>query len=306
MFEIASTIAAETCLILVGFCLKDNLQKASSTYESRLSIARALGVQFLDFRNMVFQFGQKVASAETELYEARSHPQSSIARFLGRLTGDSLGNAAKGNAAFSLGKSRTAQIYRQNFHNWFAETSADTSKLCLYQNSMFREKYLVLKKNERLFLNQPGIFLGFNINHRETSCIVRLRQRGGKTIDMSCFFKARFFKRKAKTFEKIFLPIPHGMELEQLTVKAAASTPWAFLSRVGGRSPDLRASISRKAPKLITPVKLCISGIVFWTGVVDSGWRRDLCFEDEVLTLSAELGKGITRDNPAAYAALPT
>jgi hypothetical protein len=273
MFEIASTIAAETCLVVVGFCRKNNLESPSSVYRSRILIAQAAGAQFLDLRQLLLQFGPRVIGKGKDLYEEHpAHPQSPISYFFGSLIGEALIAAARGKGGFSLGKNNAARSYRHNFHAWVADDHVDASKLRLYQNSLLRENYYLIRENEAHDISLPGICIGFNINAPATSCVVGLHSNDRKSIDISCFYDCR-----DGGFMKIFVPIPHGMALDRLTVTAASA------------KPAMRGLLSKPTPQPNTPTALALSRLAFWTGTVDVDWKQSARSGGEALALTTAL-----------------
>jgi hypothetical protein len=72
-FEIASTIAAQTNLIILAFCLDRFLSKPTEIFSARRNIASAVNAQFVDVRQLVISRGPALLNG-LPLYEQEAHP----------------------------------------------------------------------------------------------------------------------------------------------------------------------------------------------------------------------------------------
>jgi hypothetical protein len=136
---------------------------------------------------------------------------------------------------------------------------------------MFSEQYLMLGEGEILDVDLPGRCIGFNINSRKTSCVVSFRGKGAPNIVISCFYDYL-----DGGFRKAFVPIPHGMQLDRLSISDA------------GPTPDMRAQ-SNPEPLPGVPTILALSRLVFWSGSSNDDWRKNLRSEDQSLAFTSAI-----------------
>ena len=262
LYEIASTIASETCLVMLGFCRRSNLLNPSSTFNSRREIARATGAQFVDLRSLLAEFGPRLVADGEDLYEAHpAHPQSKISYHFGRLLGEVI-------TPFLSQKSDVPNCsYRGNFSVWRAEDHA--VQLKLFQNSLYSEKYAILAADEAVPLDFSGRCIGFNINTMATSGVVQLRGPSDDAVRISCFYGYN-----ESGIQKIFIPIPNGRQVIEFSLSDNAE------------NVHMCGLLSTKTAREDVPTTIALSRIVFWNGAPDVVWRGAMGAEKDANLLT--------------------
>jgi tetratricopeptide (TPR) repeat protein/ADP-heptose:LPS heptosyltransferase/glycosyltransferase involved in cell wall biosynthesis len=246
IYELCSTIASQTNLIVVGFCLDVNLNASSRIYEMRRRIAAACGAQFVGMRELVLRHGRSIIGGDEELYETDAHPRQPIQRAFGQ----QIGHALKNNVVPH--QETKVQTFSDNFWSFDPATIEGMGRLSRRKNSLFDVTFLQLGAGEVLDLStvaRGGQCLGFYLDKFDTRAIVFLEGVSGRRA------KEYWYDLSPDAFEMRFIPIENGYPLVKIVV-------------AGEELPFERSAYSGFAqwPNADRPARLSISKLAFWKG----------------------------------------
>jgi hypothetical protein len=143
IYEICSTIASQTRLIILGFCLDRFLEAESQVYSSRQIIGQICGAQFVSMRELVLQFGPNFIEHGESLYEDEAHPQQRIARAAGYCIGKSLRDI--GQLPFPAADNT---CFKDHFAHFDPTCLRHTGTISSRRNSLFEVDFLALRAGE--------------------------------------------------------------------------------------------------------------------------------------------------------------
>jgi hypothetical protein len=271
MFETASTIASQTSVIFLGFCLDDGLIEETNEFRSTKNIARAVGAQFLDLKTLILEFGELIIGEGEELYRDPPHPQTAISRFFGNSIGRVLKARWDELDGLDFPKFEEPQSFRSNFSIWIAEDNYNITDLVVGENSLFKEGFLAVHPNKDITLSDVGVCIGFTINAYKTSSFVELAGPD-EILTLRCFFEHR-----EMGIQRRFIAIPNGMRLSRVSALGSATVD------------TIHAYDSLSAPMPGAPTELSVSRFVFWSGNPDTSWGEQMSSDEDALLLTREV-----------------
>jgi tetratricopeptide (TPR) repeat protein/ADP-heptose:LPS heptosyltransferase/glycosyltransferase involved in cell wall biosynthesis len=239
-YEIASIIASQTKLIILGFCLDLNFEVASEIYKARKRIAAACGAQFIGMRDLVLRFGEQMLGKGQKLFETNAHPRKALQREFGLEIGRAL-------LHFQWDKPKASDggQYRSNFHSSHAAALSDVVRVINRKNSLFEFDFLDLREGEALSLARPSRCLGFYLNKLNTKACLEASGPEGRRL------KELWYTADVEKFEIRFIPFRNGCVLDRLTVTGPGERfeRSAYTDIGGWRNPEgyLRAEIEKVA-----------------------------------------------------------
>lgn len=211
LYEIFSTISAESRLIVLGICNKRYLSQESQVYSLRRSLAAACGAEFIDIRQLfVACSGFFVRrSGVRDLYDDHpSHPLPQHMFYIGDLIGRCL-------LQLPVVGELSGKCYRDRYSVWHASSVNDASlNIVERSNSLFRESFALLVEAESLDFYEYGTCIGFYLNYRGTSGVVSLLG-----ADMEEVFHINLFGEVDERILKIFVPVPDGKGISKILVR---------------------------------------------------------------------------------------
>lgn len=204
MFEIASTIASQTRLVLLGIGTERTLQDPSPTFLERAHLARILGAQFVDMRKLIVRYGPVILGTGQRLYEVQFHPDWQLQRIFGTALGMALSDA-------EVLPPFEAENFASNF-SVFDPLDDPSRRRLRHTNSIMDRELAVVGLDEAVEMDNPGLCLGFFLNAKTTKAVARLEgPREQRTKEL-------MFEIERGKFQLKFVPITDGLPLTRLTV----------------------------------------------------------------------------------------
>jgi len=247
LYEMLTTIAARTKLIILGFVEERHFARASSTYHHRAKLAQSVGAQFIGIRELVEKYGLRLGDRELPLFETDAHPQQIISWTLGQVLGE----------VIDAGKIRFESDVPNrdlsgNFYSVHPRDCRHTGELVHLENSLIKMEMVILTSGGTLALpGRGGSCLGFYLDKLGTRCFVKLEGDGQRRA------KEYWYTASSDKFEIRFIPIRNGFPVEVLSV-------------LGDRLPFERSAYSSFShwPNTDHPARLSLSTMAFWSGAV--------------------------------------
>lgn len=223
LFDIFSTISAKANLIILGICNKRFLDRESEVYSLRRYLASACGADFIDVRELLNSFSGFFAErgGSRDLYEDHpSHPLAKHMFFLGGLIGACL----KGTPA---PVAKVGKCYKSKYLAWDASmVNGSAHRVVERSNSLLSERFVLLEEGESLSFELGMRCIGLYVNYRGTNAVAKLSGQGAVSLDIN------LFSGIDDRVLKLFVPIPNGIDLTRVSVKADAAndsyTPMMF------------------------------------------------------------------------------
>ncbi|QFH49772.1 hypothetical protein [Leclercia adecarboxylata] len=238
IYEIYSTIASQTNLIVLGFCNKWAFNEESSVYKSRKEIAKKIGCQFVDIKLLLkaFLHGNSVDS----LYEKhQAHPKRELSYEIGMAIGNEL---LKYNHQFNHACN--------NYSSHFITQSANhlNNKTTTFKNSLLSMDVVDVDINTSLDINTQHSCLGVYINAYNTSCILNYNDSQGISHNVRLTYTQRNEEGK---FMKIFVPFNEAPIINHLSINCL--TPGTL---------DYHPVITREYKEILH--KMQLSSLLYW------------------------------------------
>ncbi|WP_410952313.1 hypothetical protein [Pseudomonas sp. S1(2024)] len=238
LFDIFSTISAKANLIVLGICNKRFLDRESEVYSLRRYLASACGADFIDVRELFNSFSGFFAErgGSRDLYEDHpSHPLAKHMFFLGGLIGACLKGAPAPVA-------KGGKCYKSKYLAWDASmVNGSAHRVVERSNSLLSERFVLLEEGESLSFELGMRCIGLYVNYRGTNAVATLSGQGSVSLDIN------LFSGIDDRVLKLFVPIPNGIDLTRVSVKADAAndsyTPMMF-KRSRGEHGTSQAQIS--------------------------------------------------------------
>jgi hypothetical protein len=253
MFEIFSTIAAQTNLVLVAFCNKFHLPAESPVLRRQRALARALGVQLLDIRQLVLEFGDRLKGDHPDCYEEHpSHPLRHIAFEFGHRLGQML--EAQPRERFA--PAQNAADFSGHFSHWIAAGHVAPERLATRKSSLVTEQIAVLQEGDRVEFPQEQRCIGFYSDILQLSAIAVLHAANGTSLGIMAFQY-----REGDGYGKFFLPVINGFATKSLTIAAESS------------GEVIRSRFSHHERPADVPIQFPCASAVFWSGDEHQPWH---------------------------------
>lgn len=206
MFEILSTIAAKTRLVVLGFSNRRFRDKTSEEYRMRKIISENIGAQFVGFRDLAFAHRDDLVKLNGSLFRDGAHIAAEIANMLGR----ALAAALKQRVAW---EDRKPQDFSEEYHSIPADEFGSTFPLIALSNSLMTANFRALALGDRLSFDSDSALLGFYINCHRTDCVLRLTKTDGRTFDMLIAYD-----RSKGLMRRQFIPLSNGPQIAECEV----------------------------------------------------------------------------------------
>jgi hypothetical protein len=208
IFEICSTIASDTKLIILGIPTKKHLYKESSIYSNRRKIAQLCGAQFIDFRSILLNNAQAfyLNIAISDLYDSHpAHPHPKIMFSIGRALSETLISNP------ITGFKHSSKCYRSRYQTIDA-SSLGMGLAVNKQNSLVSECFAELQENDYLEFDKTRLCIGFYLNHCATNATVEITAENGVSkLNLSN-------NRLSERLLKVFVALPDGRATRRITV----------------------------------------------------------------------------------------
>jgi len=244
-YQILSTIACHCPLIILGITSKDYMSSPSNTFLRRKNLADRLGCPFLDVRALLEYHQCARGLSADDLYEDHpAHPKREIAHQIGFFLGNDLQANPVSPPLYS------ATDFSQEFTTINTFVSPHSSKRH-YRNSRMDVDATIIPAGDKIQLNGQGLLIGLSLNAKHTNCALRFGVDGD--LKLSLYYHTNFDKDK---LQKIFLPIPNGIQATDLYVVSAIVDGCA-------------AILSSQKPDTSIDQHLSLISVTFW-----SGWGR--------------------------------
>ncbi|MFM4719737.1 hypothetical protein [Aeromonas bivalvium] len=215
LYEIFSTISAQSRLVVIGICNKRYLRQESQVYSLRKSLASLCGAEFIDVRHLLITYSGFFArrSGIRDLYEAHpAHPRLQHMFFIGDFIGRCL-------LQLPLVGELTGKCYRSGYTVWRASSIIDAGlKLVEKSNSLLRETFALLTENESIDFNEEGKCIGLYVNYRGTNGVLSLLDE-----NLAEIFHINLFSVINDRLVKIFVPIPNGKVVTKISIVEKSS-----------------------------------------------------------------------------------
>ena len=252
-YEIISSLAAKTNLVVMGFSNERHLHEHSDVYQTRRQLAEICGGQFIGIHQFIRKFGTQILPGCDSLFDSAGvHPASELQQFFGYEIGRAL-----------VSPTTVIPFHRQNrdFSSHFkvegVETLASPKNIFIKSNSLAKSSFLELGPDTSLAFASDGLCIGFYICSRSTRSLVLLQgpdEVRGKEL---------WYNLQPHGFEKKFVPVRNGFPMQRMVI---ASTNFDGHDKaLIERSPH--SSFDPHAPTL--EAKLTFSCALFWNGNPD-------------------------------------
>lgn len=250
LYEIISTISAQTPAIVMGFSNARHLDAHSEIYTQRRTLARLCRAQFLGIHELVEKFGRRLLPSDTELFDAGgAHPTRDLQRYFGY----ALGRLLLSDSTM-LRRAPDAVDFSDRFESENATDLAAQGTLLSKANSIMSRSLLEVRPGSSLNFRSHGVCLGLNVNAMETKAIVALDGPLGRRL------KDLWYESGAEKFLLKFVPLKDGFPTDRLTVFNASEFPLDL--RTVERSPH--SNLTNDA--VGEGVKLTYASALFWSG----------------------------------------
>jgi hypothetical protein len=274
LFEILSTISAQTNLIVLGFCKKTFLRSGSIYFDRHERIARSVGAQFIDIRKLLRSIADTFELSDWDVYEdEEAHPKARISYIVGQTIGQILSDGDRIPAS----PDKTAvENYSANFTILDAFPDFETRS---YANRLMHADFHILTEGDRLEFPMAKL-VGLYVNMPSTSCYAVLEGvDGNRSLDM------HFRILPDTIFIKHFNPVVDGFECRSLTVSFEPS---------GAVQP----SIYSVSDTFHSPAQTLIEKLCFWSG---GGACKDRPIEGyDYLAMSEAIYNELLSEKPEA------
>jgi hypothetical protein len=211
LYEIFSTISAQSRLVVLGICNKRYLNKESQIYSLRRSLAAKCGAEFVDVRQLLVAYSGFFVrrSGVRDIYDDHpSHPLPQHMFFIGDMIGRCLLQLPVEGEA--IGK-----CYRDRYAVWHASSVVDTDlKVVERSNSLLRESFVLLVENESLEFGESGKCIGFYVNYRGTNAAISVLGKNSEEV-----FHINLFGGVDDRVMKVFVPMPNGKIISKILVR---------------------------------------------------------------------------------------
>jgi len=252
--RIFGLIASQTRLIVLGFCLKRYLTKESNVFLMHRDLCLKNGGEFVNVRHIINHLGPAIMGKDGDLYEEHpAHPSNRISFEIGRALGLFIAGAkpSKTRNTHAPPKSST-EFPKDQFETGFFSTNlanfSNVTDSRTFTNSLLSETFAILRQHESIEIPNFGLCIGFYINTASTSCdVILLTKDMGREILLKLYHNLW-----EGGLQKIFVPIPNGIELGRISIDFQASR--------AGFCPLIAQSTHRKDDE----VKAAISYLVFY------------------------------------------
>ncbi len=252
VYEIISTISAQTAAIVLGFSNEMYLHSHSGMYTQRRRLAEICGAQFVGFHELVEKFGRKLLpQGETLFDSAGTHPNEAFQSFCGFLLGRFLAQAGP-----LLQRSPHAVDFSARFQSEHAGDMAAPGTLLTRASSITTRELLQLPPGASLSFRTAGTCLGLSIDAGATMALAAIDGPHGRRI------KDLWYDPGAENLIVKFVPLRDGFPLHSLTVLAPGATPDA-----AAIEPSPHSTRGTDAPA--GDIKLSFAAALFWSGQAD-------------------------------------
>lgn len=251
-YEIISTIAAQTSVIVLGFSNGRHQGNHSGTYTARRDIAARCGAQFVGMHEMVEMFGQRIMPARLTLFDySETHPLEMIQKQFGYELGKLL------PAAAAVLKPGTAtRNYAANFNFEQATDLVPADRIKTKSNSLFSRSFVELGPEQAISFNKGGACLGFNVDVLATQSIIHLNGPAGRRT------KEFWYGLNDPNMQVRFIPVRKAFHV---TSFRTVSRDWVAGPTEVERSPQ--TTFGRRV--ISDEQKLAFASALFWSGRAD-------------------------------------
>ncbi|MFY9995073.1 MAG: glycosyltransferase family 2 protein [Leclercia sp.] len=205
MYEIFSTIASQTSLIVLGFTNSWCFDEESTIYASRKELAHQVGAQFIDIRKIltIFLDGNSIES----IYEPHpAHPKREFSYKIGEAIGSAL-------QSFVFNRSVNCVNYKENFIADEVWASYEQAKV--FSNSLLKMNVIPEKNGFTLKTQESHACLGFYVNSYSTHCNMFYSERNGTRHSLRLIYKQN---REDGKFLKVFVPLQDSPRISNITI----------------------------------------------------------------------------------------
>nr|WP_319513672.1 hypothetical protein [uncultured Cohaesibacter sp.] len=202
IFEILSTIASQTNLIVLGFCNERFLKNKSKVYKIHQRIAKEVGGTFLSVADFAINMPEP-------RFRDGAHISIDISRDFGKIFAKDL--------AYYLPNNSRAKSYADNFKTIHV-SQYSSSETVTRKSRLFEAKFCRLKHGDVVTLPPLGNIIGIQIDSSDTYGFAKFSGDGSTLVQ-----SMRFPHREGK-FLAYFIPVFNGFPAQKLEVVDAAET----------------------------------------------------------------------------------
>lgn len=239
LFEMFSTISAETRLIVVSIALRNFLDKQSKVYSDREVISNLAGAQFIDFSEALSLYN----TIDPDVYsEHPAHPKSALAFKIGAYLGESIKK--------NLEKIPRMQLCKTYRHNFYVDEKHIINAGAMkrnYKNSFMSAEYLEMLTGQSLKIDGSKKLIGFFVNASKTNASIQFTNKKQESIRANLFYR-----RKNEGFLNLFFPMQDYQHITSITVQDSPSNTPTFRPRLTQESRDSQEQI------------LNLGSLIFW------------------------------------------
>ncbi|WP_347452902.1 hypothetical protein [Acinetobacter thermotolerans] len=206
LYELMSTIASQTNLIVMGFCKHYAFDKESEIFQSRRRLTQNVGGYFFDIRKMLKLHMMTHSLTIQDIYDETQHPKREISYEIGRRLGSVL-------ESISLDKYKYAKDYSGNFSRQKISLKDKTKE---YKNSVMSLGVSRISKEDSIGLNNHLRCIGFYLNAIKTNCYVECSYQGKSVQEIGLLYTV--YNEQAENFQKIFVGLQDFPVIDTLRI----------------------------------------------------------------------------------------
>jgi len=245
-FELLSTIASQSKLVIVAIPIFTTLVNTSVIYRTREMLAKRVGAQFLCFKHIIENISAFTDSLIDNLYDMDPHPTEFIANFIGGILAEILEEQQKKS---TLNFIKNNVNYSENFAVRNIPDEYPEEKKYEIKNSLLEETFAFLNQDDQLEIDDSMVMIGFYINKKNTQTHLKL-MKGNETISSVSMYR----EIDLNSFLKIFIPAPVNIRIDRMVIDCEAPedscVPLTFNLQIG--------------KKIIEQPVISISTMCFW------------------------------------------
>ena len=250
IYQIVSSIAAQTRVILLGFSNKRYFTEDSHHYRKRQEIAASCGCQFIGMLDLARAHGSRLSTPGQGFFtDHGSHIRYDLQKHFGFLIGQTLQ---------THWTALPAKAPVTNFSSCFVlediTKNLPGGQKVQKSNSLMAIDFAKLDGGAAWNFHSPGLCLGFYLAADATKCVIAMHG-GGRTR-----WKELWYSQDSARFQLKFVPIAGGFPLQTLQAMGSAIKPpnAAVIER------SIHSTLPRAGQPDFTDNQLTLMGTLFW------------------------------------------
>ena len=241
-FQLLSTIASQSNLIILYIPKKERVGSISEILLSRSKIAKELNCQLIDLTNPILSFGPIILE-DLPLYERHpAHPKVELMRIFGNFLA----------SFFINNRDYWVNTKLVNYSQNFITFTPKSDIIREFSNSLMSDSFAIFNESSQFNLSEypSGYLIGFYINRPSTNCILNF----DKKLSISLHEKNEYDIDNKKLI-KVFIPIPDSITFKSLEIRDCKAGP-LYVPILFDNAECI------KSP----PTSLAMGVLVYWNG----------------------------------------